>query len=273
MNFIRDYEIKIDLLDAVHYIKPPIRIAFDCTKSFGTAANKLNLQISNLAEPKRLALVKDAEDRKHIPFEFRAGYKGSLELLFKGNVHIASTSRSGADLITTIETLDGGFDMLNSFTSRTVIGKDLAIKQILKDMKNTDQGAVTKQIELVRPKVLVGNSASLIREQLGPGESFYIDEERLNIIKDAEYIGGYMPVVSVETGLMTTPTRQSKKVSFQTMLNPLIKIGGLVDLRTKFSPHLNGIYKVESIGYAGDSHGNDWNQTVTCYIAQGMKSL
>ena len=272
-RFGRDYEVEITIGGFTHFIKPPIRIQYDCIKSLGSSTNKMTIKIFNLVPEKRDALVKDAEDRNYIPFIFKAGYEGSLEVLFKGSAHTAKSERAGVDYITTIESIDGGFDFLNSFTSKTVKGKDTAVTEILGDMKNTRPGKITKQNKLIRPKVIVGNSVKMIEEQLNDGESYMIDEEKLYIIKDTEYIGTYIPVVNASTGLTNAPTRQERKATFTTLTNPTLKVGGLCELESTTAKHLNGIYKIETIQYKGDNYGNDWNQTVIGYLNEGFTKL
>ena len=56
------------------------------------------------------------------------------------------------------------------------------------------------------------------------------------------------------------------KVTFSTLMNPFIKIGGRVNLSSKVAPHLDGIYRVDSIVYNGDNRGQDWKQDCTGFL-------
>lgn len=272
-RFDRDYEFIFEL-DGVQYTaRPPINIAFEAKKSIIGEPNSAVVKIYNLNENKRLAMVKDVEQVKRIPIELSVGYQGQLIRMFKGTAHKASTVRSGVDYVTEIECIDGGFDFLNSFTSRTVKSKSVAVNEILRDMTNTAKGRITEQNTLIRPKVLVGNSAKLIEQGLNAGETYYIDEEKLYIIKDDEVVGGLLPVVSPATGLINTPERADKQVTFSTMLNPTIKIGGQVKLESATAKHLNGVYRVETITCQGEYEGETWDQEITCRLANGFKTL
>jgi hypothetical protein len=244
-------------------VKPPIRITFDAQKSITGGLNKLNLVIYNLQEKNRLKLVKYKEEIKNIPLFFKVGYKDRLETVFKGSVHRGTNTRTGPDRLSTIECLDGGFDFINSFTSKTIKGKDNAINAILSDMPNTGKGKVTSQNQLIRPKVLVGNSAELINQQINADETWYIEDEQLYIIKNNEIVSSYVPLVSAKTGLTNTPQRENQKVTFETLMNPTIKIGGQVKLESVTAPHLNDIYKIETLGFNGDNYGSTWHMTVT----------
>ena len=272
-RFSRNYVLVITADGRNVLIKPPIQIVFEVTKSIRGGLNKMNIQITNLAESKRLSLVKDAEQQKIMRIGLSVGYQDRIELIFKGTIHTGSNSRQGPDLLTSLECLDGGEDFLHSFTSRTVEGGRRAIDAALEDMPNTETGKITERPVLTRPKVLVGNSARLINDMVEPDETWYIDNEQLYVIKDNEVTSGLKPVVSAATGLISTPTRDSKLVTFETLMNPTVKIGGLASLKSATAPHLDGIYRIETIAYSGDNYGDAWKQTCTGTLAAGTKTI
>jgi hypothetical protein len=269
-RFSRDYELSITIKEVTYLVRPPLNIQFTAKKSAGgRGLNTLSISIYNLAKTKRRALVKDAEDRTHIPIEFKAGYDGQLVRLFKGNAFTCQTIRNGVDYITTIECQDGGTDYLESFTSRAVTTKSAAINGILEDMPNTGKGKISPSLApILRPKIIVGNSAICIDELLDDDESFYIDEEKLYIIKDNEVISTFIPVVSPQTGLKNTPKCKDEIVSFATLMNPQVKIGGQVELKSTTAVRLNAVYKIDTISYSGEYDGDDWSQECTCLLAQ-----
>jgi hypothetical protein len=273
MRFGRNYELTIGINTGAVVVKPPMKIVFSCDKSIYGGLNKLNIKIHNLKESNRLSIVKDTENQKRIPVILKVGYLDGIETIFKGTIQKGSNDRSGADFISTLECLDGGFDFLNSYTSKTVRGKDTAISSIINDMPSTAVGKVTTQAQLVRPKVLVGNSVKLIEEFLSPDETYYIDNEQLFIVKPDDVVSSFIPVVSAQTGLINTPQRQSQKVTFETMMNPALKLGSFVKLVSKTAPHLNDIYKIETMNYSGDSDGNDWKQSVTSITGKQFKVI
>lgn len=260
-------------------IRPPFRIQFS-GESFGGSVgssvplglNKIQVILYGLGEKTRNALVKDSNESKYIPLILKIGYGENLETLFRGSVHRGIVERRGSEIVAVIECLDGGFDSNNSFTSKTIVGKTEAIRAILQDMPNTTEGKITTQDQLIRPKVLVGNSMKLLREQVGDQEIF-IDKEQLYIIKSDEVVSLFVPLVSAETGLIATPQRQNSIVTFQTMLNPEIRIGGLAKLQSVISKYLNGVYKVISLSYIGDNYGNDWTQTVNAFLSDMFRQV
>lgn len=268
MRSNRDYRLTIEPLRGILInIAPPIRVSFNIDKSIAGGVNKANVRIYNLEPRKREALAKDEfeQDEDPIPFQFDVGYKGSVESIFKGSVRIGETSREGPNLITTLESQDGGFDFQYAFTSRSVDGGDF-IEAIKKDFKEISIGKITKLPNLLRPKVLVGNTLDLVDKQLTEGQKWFVEDGQLNIIKPDEAAFRFIPTVSAQTGLLSTPTREFQKITFTTLMNPTIKIGGLVRLVSVTAPRYNGVYKVETINYTGDNFGAQWEQTVSAII-------
>jgi len=272
-RFTRDYELKVQALGGEITIQPPMRIQFQADKSIYGGLNKIQIQLENLEEQKRLSLVKDAEESKRIPFQLLVGYQNRLKLVFKGDIFRGSNERQGPDIISKIEGLDGGFDFKNSFTSRTVEGAEKSIDECLKDMPNTGRGKITARNALSRPKVMVGNTAQIIDNLTEIGETWYIENEQLYIIKDNEVTSRFIPLVTAQTGLISTPTRENKLTTFQTLMNPAIKIGNLAALESTTAPYLNGTYQIRTISYQGDNYGDEWSQTCTGRPLPGYKVL
>lgn len=271
IRFLRDYQLTIGVGSQAVVVVPPINITFSATKSTDVALNKLILKVWNLRQSNRLALVKDEEEDEYIPLELSVGYQGRMQLLFRGSVHKGEHQREGADFVNTIECLDGGKDALSSFTSVTVRGKDQAIRAALGDMPNTAEGAITPHAQLVRPKVLVGNSARLITDMLDDDEAMFIDDEQLFVLRNDEVRSDLAPLVTARTGLMNTPQASKGEVTFQTIMNPTLKVAGLCQLESVTAPDLNGVYRINQINYSGDYTGDDWTQMVTAKRAPNYK--
>lgn len=272
MRFNRDYKLVITKDEKEITVSPPIRIVFDASKSINGGLNKLNLKVYNLNEATRLSIVKDKEDNTYVGIKLYVGYDNRLELIFKGSIFRAQNIREGAEYYNSIECLDGGVDYLHSFTSRTVKGGKV-VETLLQDMPNTTIGKVADIQALIRPKVLVGNTTKIIDEFVSDDMSWYIDNEQLYIIGENQVVSKLIPIVDASTGLLNTPENDLKKITFSTILNPAIRIGGQVNLISKTAPHLNGVYKVDTIVFKGDNYGNDWTQTISGYLSDNSEVL
>lgn len=266
----RNYRLTIQTSDdKAIVVQPLFRVAFTVDKSIDKTLNKMTVQIYNLKEENRVAMVKDADDDKKLGVELLVGYGDEIERIFKGSIHVGSISRQGVDLITTLECQDGGYDFRFGYTSACTTGDP--IDTILKDMPNTTKGKITKtRPKPTRPTVLVGNSYKLLGKTLA-GQQWFVDDETLNVINKDEVLSDLIPVVEPASGLLNTPTREEKKVTIATMLNPALRVGGLYELRSTSAKHLNGIYKIETISYDGDINGSNWQQTVVGVLTKDYK--
>lgn len=264
----RNYKVIIRFKDTVLEISPPLSIVFKAEKDITSKGlNTLSLQIFNLNETNRRKLTIDEEaNPQNIKIVLLAGYGDELKSIFEGTIKTCESFKNGVDYTTEFDCIDGGVDYLKSNTSATVTNKDDALNAIIKTMPNVKKGKITKQNTLLRPKVMIGNSAGILADLINKDELFFINNEVLYIIKDDEIISKYIPVVNSDTGLLNTPSKKEGAVIFETMMNPAISIGGAIELESVVATTLNGIYRVEKISYAGASDGSDWIMQCQCAV-------
>ncbi|ENW7463404.1 hypothetical protein ACFL9A_000770 [Salmonella enterica] len=305
-TFYRDYRLTVGLGNQAVIIEPPITVSFKALETVDKKSlGKLSVSINGLKPSTRLQLLKSEDEEKYIPVRLEIGYDGKLRQVFQGSVKSGAVKREGAIHIVSLECEDGGHDYINSFTSRTVHGKEQVVDSVLQDMPNTKKGSVTKQQALIRPKVLVGSSSKILTDTLAPDESFFIKDERVHILKENEVTSGNIPVVNARSGLLNTPqatkisaqddggkkgktptnepdtdpagkkdtdsstlTKSSKgQIVFDTKLNPTLVIGGLCAVESVTNPALNGVYKIYQIETSGQNNGAAWYQKIVCQPA------
>jgi hypothetical protein len=273
-RFNRDYRLFIRFTETdVVEIKPPLRIQFEAKKTIISDINELRLKIYNLNRDKRNKLIKDKAAQgvndKYLQVILQVGYDDLVDV-FIGDVYEAGSQKTGADYITTLVCKDGGFDFRNSFTSKTIQKNVPTVPELLKDMPNTNKGKITKQKTRIRPKVMVGNTYDLIVQNLEFNETFFIDNEKLNVIKDDELIDDFAVEVSSETGLLNSPQKQETFIICETLMNPAIKCGGQVLLKSDII-ELNDLYRVDTIEFKGDYRAQDWKQVLYMRKSTGFK--
>lgn len=263
-RFTRDYRITIGIGASKVVITPPFSIAFSVTENvLNRALNKLNLKITGLQQSTREKLIKFELDKsKYFPILFEVGYKDKMYRAFKGSIRIGEVNREGATFVNNLECYDGHPDFTQAFTSRTVKGRELSIDAILKDMPNTEKGAITRLNETIRPKVLVGASSDLLAK-IAQGNEFYIKDEKIFMLGSDDVVSSLAPLVSARTGLKGVPQQDHIDTSFTTVLNPSLKIGGLCDIESVTNPGVNGLYKIYQIVTSGAYKGT-WEQAITC---------
>ena len=273
-RYIRDYSliVRFSQSEAIE-VNPnsfsdtePLRIIFDGEKSaVSQGLNKLNIQIYNLEKKKRDRLFKDKEDNKtYFQVILSVGYKNiQKDVVFQGDIFQAFTEKKDNDYVTNLICNSGGFDYKNSFTSKTITRQDNVIDQLLNDMPNTLKGRIDeKENQIARAKILLGATTELINQETGNNRNWFIDDEKLYILKDNQIIDDVAVVVNSETGLLGVPTRANQLVEAITLINPAIRLRGLVQLESKEATNLNGIYGVDTIRFKGDTRGQDWKQTL-----------
>lgn len=269
----RDYQLRVGVGSQAVTIAPPFRVSFTVDKSIDVGLNKAKIRIWGLKQSTRLKLIKDEWSQDYFPIELMIGYGGKLEVLFRGSVRQGDFNREGADFISTLDCFDGGVDTVNGFTNTVATTRKGVVEAALADMPNTKEGAITKEGDLIRPVVLIGNSANLIQQQLDDDEHFFIDNEQLFVINKNEVRSNYAPLVSAKTGLMNTPVVSKGKINFDTMINPTLKLAGLCKVESKYNPEINGVYRIEQMSYTGDYKGNDWVQTVSGRLASNVRAI
>lgn len=256
-RFRRDYS----LLLGDRIIEPPLRVSFDSQKSIYGGLNKLTLRVWNLAPRSRV--YRDAEDSSQIPVTLAVGYDGDRVPIFKSTIHTASSSREGADIVTEVESFDGGFAMAQSESAKTVDGGD-PVEAIVADATGVTVGQIISR-ELTRPIVLVGSTLRQLEFMIADDETWFIDDGQLYIVKrDGGVVtDGFEPLLNAQTGLVNAPTRQQKLVTASTLMNPHIRIGKAYALQSIIQPDFDGRYRADTIRYSGDFDGQNWGQLIT----------
>ncbi len=281
IRFLRNYRLTVTIEGGSGFIiedlkggkSNPIKIVFSIDKSVEGGANTLDLEVYNLAEKSREIIAKDPEDdSKQVSVQLEIGYDGKLETIFIGRIFKGFNERSGVDIISKIESQAGVQTLKNAYTIKTFAAGTDINKALAEEMlDDVDKGKITQEKKLTRPKVVIGNPIKMLKEYNNKN-LVYIDDGKLFITdpKENAYEVSVVPVISPQTGLISTPTRQSMITTARTQMNASIKLGGYVVLRSTTASYINGVYKVISMTIAGDNYGSDWYQDVTMIPIEGF---
>ncbi len=257
VKFQRNYELLIQASDGTTIIvRPPFTMEFDINRNILSSANTSSIRVLNLSKSKRDVIRKNVNDFNDLRLiSLRAGYGEDLPVAFTGNVNQAWSFRENVDFVSQMECYDGGFDFVNAHTSRTVAAgtprKDIP-SLLVQDFKTVQLGAIggSLQGKIFRGQPLKGNTMSLLRQMTGG--SFFVDNGRLNILADNEYIAtSSIPVINAASGLLGSPIWQDSIIHFSMELETNLIAGQVVDLDSETEPSLNGRYKVISLHHKG----------------------
>ncbi|HGJ5876601.1 MAG TPA: baseplate hub protein [Arsenophonus sp.] len=237
-------------------IVPPFKMAFSFLKDLTNERPNIGqISLFNLSLSRRQLLIQFPYRKQHISVQLAVGYLTTgLKLLFCGSVTKVTLSKQGTEIITTLEIADGGFAYRTATISKTVESKADAFNEAVKTMDGVKKGKLTTQQPLSRPKIMTGYSFDELCKLKHEDEQLYIDNRQLHVMKRNEIQNGKTELISASTGLMETPILDDKNVlTFKSVLNPNVSIGYQVVIESAVVPHINRVYRVFAIDYAGES--------------------
>lgn len=277
-KFNRQYKLTLKLTEEGEAIeiKPPFTIRFSIQRSISSSVNQARIEIFNLGKVLRNQIFQDRFNlKKYKKVILQAGYN-KISTIFVGNILEAYSVRQKQDMITYINAQDGGFGVRNSYSNfslekgTTFIN---AIKKLFSNMQNIKSGKIGDiQGSFKRGAVFNGNTFSLLKQQTN--ENVFIDNEVINALKDDEVIIGEVPLITSETGLLSTPMRRDSFIEVQILFEPRIIIGQIIELKSSTNSLFDGQYKVIGIKHnatISESVGGDARTTLQLYI--GTKLL
>lgn len=256
-KYNRNYKLLVQKKDGTNLeVARPFTVEFDIHRNSFSSANVCSIRVYNLNPNNRLQIRQDQydyNDRRLI--EFLAGYGDKLSLGFKGNINQAWSVREGVNFITQIECYDGGFAYVNAVTgssypegssNQSIIDSfvdSLGPYGVQKGSVGTFPGKINKGASYT------GNPLDHIGDLSGDG--FFIDNQKINILKDDECIDGDIPLINSSSGLLGTPILESQYLTFDLLFEPSLKVGQLIELQSVSAEHFNGIHKVIWLKHKG----------------------
>jgi hypothetical protein len=232
----------------------PFTIEFDITRSTLSSTNTSTIKVYNMSKSRRSKVYKDqyAYD-KYKAIELRAGYGDVMPTVFKGNITRAFSSREGTAMITTIESLDGGFGFVNGRVNKS-FSKGFSNNSILDEIISSLPGIKKGKIgsfpgALRRGNALNGPSIDLA-DALSGGK-FFVDNEKGFFLNDDEYTLGDINLITSTTGLLGTPKREESMLHFDMIFEPRLLVGQGIQLQSSTVENFNGFFKVVSIKHRG----------------------
>ena len=230
----------------------PFTIQFSVKRSLNASLNTMSLKVYNLSQNVRSQIFKDRFSPVYKRVIIQAGYGQNISTVYQGNIQTSYSVRNGADIITEIESLDGGFDVQTATTSKT-FNKNISTQEIIESAISSfeviSKGTINIDQETkIRPTTFDGSSYDLIREI---NENVFIDNEKANILKDNQVIDTPVKLFNSETGLLGTPKRQDSYLSIDVLFSNDVNIGQVIEIESSIQPEFNGQYKVIGVSHSG----------------------
>lgn len=234
-----------------------IRVQFEISKAAQGAANTGSVTLYNIRQERRTAIVRGTQ------VKLVAGYQGIPRTLMLGQVLTATSKRSGPDIITTLELLDG----LKGNTYATIdmaFAADTHLYEILQaiaEKMNVEPGTVVgiPDVTFGRGYTAQGSCKDVLEDLLLPiGLEASIQNGELNILPRGNSLQRDAIVLSPSTGLLGIPSVALTSVDFEALLDPLLIPGQLVKLETA-NDKTSGFFKIRSCTMSGDTHDAKWS--------------
>ena len=260
-----------------------LRIKFEIKKSDAQSPNTANIKVFNLSGDSASLIQREFTD-----ITLQAGYEENFGVIFRGNAKQISRGReNGTDAFLEIIAADGdaayNFAVVN--TTMSAGASQNEIIQTAKAPMNLQSGFTPAfgGEKLPRGKVMYGMSRDYLRQAGNTdGARWSIQDGAVQFVSNTGTLPGNAVLLTSETGLVDTPEQTNDGIKIKCLLNPQIKTGGTVSIANsevnalKFGDKKegdktkpvkivdDGIYRVLSIEYAGDTRGQEWYQVLVC---------
>lgn len=256
-QFGRQWSLTIYSKDAVILVDQ-LKISFDITKSTDGTPNPATIKVWNMTH----AHIEQALNGDFKNLALSVGYN-ELCLVFKGDISKTVVERDGVDSILTFTCADGFKAYADSRITLTLPrgADDTAIlKHLGATLKNITIGAteVPSKRKLPRGKVLNGDTRKLLDHVAKNNDADWsIQDEKLVFIPKGSVLNDKAFLLSQETGLVGLPEKTDNGLDLTCLLNPRLKIGGQVEVKSMYSA-FNGLYKIVKINHNGTGGEGDW---------------
>ena len=258
-----------------------------------SSPNLADIRITNLSPATAQPFIKKGEYSK---ITITAGYQNSYGVIFKGDIVQAVIGReSVTDTYLDIFARDGelwhNYAVVNKTFAAGSTPKD-HYDEAMKSMVKLGAKAGYLGVDLSTPiypraVTLYGMARKVLRDiAMSKSASWTTQNGEVHMVPVDKPLPGGVIDLNSTTGLVGMPTQTMQGIIFKCLINPNIKVhglvhvnqssinqaalqrdvGGNVDMAAANMPSLaaDGIYKVFVIDVELDTRGNPWYQTLTC---------
>jgi len=278
-------------LDGIDLSK--LRIKFSIKRSDSLTPNIADIRVYNLDLETALQIRNRFDpsvmNKNRGRVLLQAGYQGNFGAIFNGNIKQIILGRESAT-DTFIDIIAGDGDRAYNFSvvNTTLAAGSTQADQINAVVTSMSQNGVTQghigeiqNAQLPRGKVMYGAAKDYAKSVASnTGTSVSIQNERLTYVKRTSFLPGQAIELTSNTGMIGTPNQTNIGVNVKCLLNPLIVIGGRIQINNasvqKLKIDLNirdakqiatsipapltadGVYYVLAAEHSGDTRGVEW---------------
>lgn len=263
-----------------------LRVTFQITHFAGGAFSVAEITIYNVSDYNTRQMLGDGISKKYQYISFDAGFAGLFGNIFTGQITNAQRVLE-----------DGGSTRGVRFFCKS------SAKERDQNIINLTLSAETDPVQIIeacaepfnaeirfygdfsglnrrsRGTVLQGSPTACMNEL---AETFQFDwmveNGAIKIIKRGFAMPNQVYTISSATGMIGSPVVTDTEIGIRSVLNPALKLGSTIKLES-MAPQFEfsgayfyevprtigeGFYKVNSLAYLGDSHGDPWETHISC---------
>lgn len=271
-----------------------LRFIFRIKRGDTQTPNTLRVRVYNVSEQTALRTMKE-----FTRVVLQAGYEGNYGIIFDGTIIQVRIGRENqTDTYVDILAADGDSAYNFGFVNTTLAAGATMQDVVDASVKAMEPKGVTKgymaflsERRLPRGKVMFGLAREYLAGVARTTQSVWsIQDGKAVMWPETSYNPGDIPEISPSTGLVGLPEQTSNGVTARMLLNPSVKIGTLIRLKSdavqmyEFNPEITqqqenafiaeqnalqaqGFYYVMLAEHWGDTRGNDWYTEVVCLAA------
>lgn len=240
-----------------------LRIVFNIKKTSAETPNSAEIRVYNLTQDTMAQITKEFTQ-----VLLQAGYEDNYGLIFSGNIKQVKLGREGAtDNYLDIAAGDGDDAYNFAIVNTTLAAGSTPSEQVLASLRAMQRLGVgagyigeTKQATLPRGKVMFGMARDYVRNVAESSNAAWsIQDGKLQILQRTALLPGEAVVLNSRTGLVGVPEETNDGLKVQCLLNPKIRIGGIVQITDGLN---QGIYTAIATEHSGDNRGQEWYTTI-----------
>lgn len=240
-------------------------IDFSVERTLKPEPNNASIRVYNLSDATRKAV----SGAKTLNVSLAAGYQSGVEQIYFGQVRAAWTERQGPDFITHFESGDGEQAKLARLNTgvggRVPIGTALSmIVQALGlgpgNVAKVQSALAKTGVTAINGGALTGNASRRMTDFCrSAGLEWSIQNGVIQILEQGSLLSPSAVLVSTATGMIESPTVDSKGIVTATMLITQGLVPGcLVSIDSLF---FQGGYRVQRCRWQASTSGTEWNVT------------
>lgn len=252
-----------------------LKIGCNVNKTINGHPSPSSVSIHNLSYATRNSILRSLSK-----ITIKAGWENvKPETIFHGSIISCRSDRSGSDIVTNIQAVQG-YEALAKANISTTFEPDSEVKDAVKDLASKLPALTVNDSDIVGIKGKFGASgwsfAGLVRDaltQLGgeKGFSWSVDNGVFRALGDTAAFEGQLKLSGKDGGLISVspivegPMQVQTGVNIRAIYLPGAKPGANVSVQSTLAAGLDGTYRIHSVRFSLDPFSDSWDMDIEAF--------